>query len=580
MTHRHFLCACFSLISIVSVFAASRGPLCVVRVYYDDPADIERLVCEYDVHEYNDREEQYVLVTASTGTLAQLRAEGWRVMIDTNRSEELAVPRARFGRPPRAVAPCEFYGAYKTASEIYAHLHALTAAFPHIATLVTYGQAYCKSIGGAVTPGGQVQETYDLLALCVTSTNRPRPKPVFFLMAAIHAREITTPEVALRFAHWLLDGYGIDADATWIVNEHEIWIVPLVNPEGHWLVSLGTQPPFNGGPFLQRKNVHQDACTAWPPGDFGQYGIDLNRNHSFHWGGVGTSTDPCSLVYRGSAPASEPEVAALQVLITNLIADQRGPNISDAAPSNTTGILISLHSYGRYVLWPWGDTTAPAPNAEDLRALGLKFARYNRYRAGQSSVLLYSTSGDSTDWAYGELGIPAFTFELGTSFLPAYEVIDSDQWPTNKGALVYAAKIARAPYLLVRGPDALQLALSATPSNVVVLSAVIDERGNGSNLVAGAEWSLTPFDHPGAVATPMQPTDGAFDSVYESVVGYVSLDELSGPETLIYVRGRDHLGNWGPMSAIFAAEIPEPRTLLLVVLGWLALSQRCLNRTT
>ncbi|MCX7847575.1 MAG: M14 family zinc carboxypeptidase [bacterium] len=538
-------------------------PLYVARVYYPTEAALQDLVARYDVHEFNDREEGYVLVTASPRTLAQLEAEGWRVSIDAERSAELTHPQARFMRRPAGFAPQEFYGAYKTAQEIVAHLNALTAAYPHLARLVDYGDAYCKSVGGTVTPGGQTQELHDLLALCITATNTPGPKPVFFLMAAIHAREITTPELAIRFAHWLLEGYGHDPDATWLVNEQETWIVPLVNPEAHWLVSLGTLPPFNGPPFMQRKNAHQDRCSAWPPDDWAQYGIDLNRNHSFHWGTVGISTAPCSLVYCGTAPASEPEVAALQALVTNLIPDQRGPLLTDPAPSNTTGLLISLHSYGRYVLWPWGDTAAPAPNANELRAIGLKFARYNRYRAGQSSTSLYSTSGDSTDWAYGELGIPAFTFEVGTSFMPAYSAIDADQWPTNRGALIYAAKIARAPYMLVAGPDALALELVPTPSNMVVVSAVIDERGTGSNLVAAAECALLPFTHPQVVPIPMSAADGAFDSVYEPVVGYVDSTMLGGPEALVYVRGQDALGNWGPMSAVFVGDIPEPGHVLL-----------------
>jgi len=552
------------------------GDLFVVRVHYANDDDIQRLVTRYDVHEFNDRDERYLLVTASTGTLARLRAEGWQVTIDTNRSEEFAVPKARFRTPPPLGTPqvLEFYGAYKTAQEIVAHLHALTAAYPHVASLVTYGTAYGKSTGGALTPGGQTQEVHDLLALRVTATNTTGPKPVFVLMAAIHAREITTPEVALRFAHWLLEGYRTDADATWLINEHDIWIIPLVNPEGHWIVSLGTQPPYNGGPFTQRKNAHQDRCTAWTPGDWQQYGIDLNRNHNFQWGTTGISTIPCDLVYCGLSAASEPETVHLQNLITNLMPVQRGPLITDAAPSNTTGILISLHTYGRYVLWPWGHTSTPAPNAADLRAIGLKLARGNRYRAGQSSTTLYATSGDSTDWAYGTLGIPAFTFEMGSSFMPAYSAVDSDQWPTNKSALIYAAKIARAPYQLVHGPDALQLALAPTSSNLVVIEAVIDERGSGSNLVAGAEFSLQPFGHASVESTPMYAADGAFDSVLEHVTGYVDVQELDDAQTLVYVRGRDVLGNWGPASAVFAGEIPEPAVWALGMLAALTLARQ------
>ena len=70
--------------------------------------------------------------------------------------------------------------------------------------------------------------------------------------------------------------------------------------------------------------------------------------------------------------------------------------------------------------------------------------------------------GGSIDWAYGELGMAAFSTELGgQDFLPPYSCIDnpgcgSSQglWPENRGMLLYLAKIARTPYLTSHGPDA------------------------------------------------------------------------------------------------------------------------------
>jgi len=156
--------------------------------------------------------------------------------------------------------------------------------------------------------GGETLPGFPLLAMRVTNENRPGSsiingeniamgsKPVFFLMANIHAREITTPEIAMRFLEQLLDGYGNDPDVTWLVDHHEIWIVPTVNPDGHWLVELGETPAYDGPPFYQRKNANNDAdndgmpdCSAWPPGEAAQPGIDLNRNHSFEWDQGGTS---------------------------------------------------------------------------------------------------------------------------------------------------------------------------------------------------------------------------------------------------------------------------------------------------
>src|SRR5207249_5006940 len=75
---------------------------------------------------------------------------------------------------------------------------------------------------------------------------------------------------------------------------------------------------------------------------------------------------------------------------------------------------------------------------------------------------LYPVDGGSIDWAYGELGMAAYSTELGgQDFLPPYSCIDnpgcgSSQglWPENRGMLLYLAKIARTPYLTSHGPDA------------------------------------------------------------------------------------------------------------------------------
>src|SRR6185503_13100673 len=187
---------------------------------------------------------------------------------------------------------------------------------------------------------------------------------------------------------------GIDGDATWLLDEHLIVVVPVANPDGRVLAEQG---------YLQRKNTDTSHGSCGVP----RIGVDLNRNADFKWGVVnGPTESPCGETYPGPVPASEPEITALQSLVRSLFADQRGPGDTDAAPITTTGVLLTIHSYSNLVLWPWGWTGTPAPNAAPLSAIGRKFASYNGYTA-QQSILLYPTSGTTDDWAYGELGIAA-----------------------------------------------------------------------------------------------------------------------------------------------------------------------------
>ena len=68
-------------------------------------------------------------------------------------------------------------------------------------------------------------------------------------------------------------------------------------------------------------------------------GVDINRNYPFHWGGEGSSHDPCSQTYAGPSALSEPESNAVR----NLIMDNR----------KRMKAYITLHAYGNWWLYPW-----------------------------------------------------------------------------------------------------------------------------------------------------------------------------------------------------------------------------------
>lgn len=531
----------------------------VARVYYDDIADIQRL-SDYDVWEFNNLDEQYVLVALDAPAFAGLAQAGWRLAVDQQATATL--------RPAAWQRP--FYGEYRTVDELYADLSATAVAHPAIATLFEYGSSYCRQEGGCETLGGEIQPGYPLLAMRVTNPTLGDAseisdgvlvggsKPVFFLMANIHAREITTPELAMRMLDWLVNGYGSDPNATWLVDWHEIWLVPTANPDGHWLVQLGEQPPYSASPFYQRKNANNDTdnnglpdCSIWPPTSGGQYGVDLNRNHSFRFGGSGSSGVPCSPTFRGPSPASEPEVAALQALVETLIPDQRGPNPDDAAPIVTQGLLITLHSYSRLVLYPWGYTAAPAPNNAGLATIARKLASYNGYRPCQPSLCLYAADGTTDDWAYGELGVPAFTFEIGTQFMPPYAEIDAEQWPLNGPALQTAARLAREPYSQIQGPDVVSLTVEPESDGAVRITAVLDTTDMQTASVTAASVTVDmPFWAGGSTAA-LAPVDGSFGDPRETVTAVVDTSALSDGRHLLLVQGQGDTGHIGPTLAVF-----------------------------
>jgi len=423
------------------------------------------------------------------------------------------------------------YSCYRTISEISQQLSEWEAAYPDLANVMTVGYSY---------------EGRPLQVIRLTNRLTGNDKPVFFLMANTHGNEIITNEVALVFIQYLLENYDEDPEVTWLLDEHDIYVMISANPDGHIKNEVGE--PW--ADWRKNTNPSYDDC------DGDHYGVDLNRNFSFKWGGSGSDSDPCAKYYRGPQAASEYETQAIQTLLQSLFADQRGPEDSDAAPLDATGLLISLHSFGNLVLWPWGYTDVETPNGTQLQQLGQKLAAFTGYRPQQAHYL-YPTNGTVDDWAYGELGIAAYTFEIGSrsdgGYYPSCANYDALVQP-NIEALLYAAKVAPAPYLTPFGPDTLHVSSTATMAlqdRYLEVTATIQTEDD--QRIAGAEVYIDLPPWSDGVAYPLKAVDGAFDEVTEIVWGRVSIPNGSAiaGRHRVFVRGRDTAGYWGPVTSDF-----------------------------
>jgi hypothetical protein len=549
--------------------ASQQGSLYITRVFVSSPADVLRLVNGgWDVLEA--RGPDYLLVMADDATIAALQAEGFRTEIEQTITTAML--------PDQQVGTMTYYGGYRTVVEHNQHLDAVVANYPALARVFDYGDSWRKVNN---IPNGN-----DLRAICITANAAGNcaltpagSKPRFLLMAAIHARELTTAEVAYRWIDYLTQNYNVDADVTWLLDNNEMWVVPVVNPDGRLIVESG-----GNNPYTQRKNANTSLgnCSN-PPTSSSQYGVDLNRNASTdNYGGAGTSTNPCSLTYRGVSAASEPEEFYLETLFQQLFADTKGPNRNDPAATNTQGAFITLHSYSNLVLLPYGDATTGgyAPNDAALRSFAFRMSNYNAYQTGTGDEVLYPTTGTTDDWIYGRLGVPGFTFELGPSsgscsgFTPSYSCVDGTFWPLNRPALLYAAKVARDPYTVTFGPTTGAPTLSASTVSAgtpVTLNANTNDNayGNASGSVGrpaaqainAAEYYIDTPPWTGGTAIAMNAADGSFNATSENVTASINTTGLSEGRHTIFVRGRDAGGNWGPVSAAFltiSATSPTP----------------------
>jgi hypothetical protein len=545
-----------------------------LHVYFRDNAERDRLATELGAEEHSTTN-GYLVVLGDQALRDSLVARGLRVEIDQKLTDKLQ----RMGDPAYYDT---FYGGYRTVEEIYAFLDAKVAAHPTLVQKVDVGDSWCKTHLGACTQPNS-WSGFDLYVLRISNQAIPGPKPVFWYDAGIHSREIATPEVAMRFIDHLLNGYNTDADARWLVDWHDIWVMPTLNPDGHHM----NESNGEGQPTFHRKNADRDdGCTTYD-----QFGTDINRNFSFMWGCCGGSSgNACSETYRGPAQNSEEETLAVVNTVRSLIPDQRGPNENDLAPITTTGTLINMHSNAQQNLYPWGYTSSFAPNRTDLRNIGRHMSSAqvippgNGYEYCQNTECLYIVDGDEKNWAYGELGIPAYSLELsGDDFFPEYACLDAGGppcthsvgpgiWPQNRGALLYHAKIVRQPYLLTRGPDT-----NSRPTQPIVveqgvtanLTATLNYVWNGSDAqpnaylqnVAAAEYYIDTPPWAGGTGVAMTATDGAFDEPNEPAGAGIPTGSLSVGRHVVFIRGRgvnDYSGfqSWGPVTAVFLDVIP------------------------
>ncbi len=457
------------------------------------------------------------------------------------------------------------FTSYRTVEQTFRDLSALAANNADIASWVDIGDSYDKA-----TPGGP--EGYDIQALQLTNKATDIPgyeKPIFYLQGAIHAREYSTTEVVTRFAEDLINNYGTDPEATWLLDYTQIHVVPVLNPDGRKFAEQG---------YSWRKNTNPNPPEGAEPAPFPNYGVDLNRNYDSTFGEVpgGSSGDPNSNVYRGPFPFSEPETQAARDYLLALFPDQKPEDQFAPAPEDATGTYLDVHSFGNLVLYPFGNTSEPAPNAEGLRNLGLKFGYFTGLDGEaydvQQAIGLYPTDGTTDDWVYETFGSAAYTIELGTEFFEQTDYFEDIIVPEVTPAFYYTAKSAFRPYQTSEGPDSIDLGVdlkTVVAGLSVELSATADStRYDDGNLssqgitegldlpdfkaIGGARYSFdAPSWVPGTELFEMVAADGTFDSNVEDLLATVDTTGLSAGRHTLFVESLAADGTYGVPTAIF-----------------------------
>ncbi len=513
----------------------------VTKIYFKNRDELNYLSGILDIWEAN-HEEKFVIAACSSSQFDYLQQLGYRVEIDQLKTAQILNYSSNTQDQSNGVPN---FQCYRTVKETYQTMKQLALDHPTLAIWKDIGDSWQKYILGQ-TFG------HDIYVLIISNQYNypPAVKPKLFILAGIHPREYATVEIATRYAEHLLMNYGIDPEISWVLDYNEIHIIPIANPDGRILAELG---------YGQRKNINNlngGQCIS-PPTWENQFGTDLNRNHTFQWGNG--SSDPCAIVFQGVSPGSEPETQVIESYLRSIFPDQRGLDVLEPAPLDTSGLLISLHSYGELILWPWGWTEIKPPNETGLSTLGHKLAFFNGYKPDQS-YYLYQTTGDTDDFAYGELGIASFTFELGTEFFEDCNLFETSIYPKNLNALLYAAKSARLPYQNPAGPDIIDISLEPEAiihGNTFTMTATADDNryypGVLAQNISDGRFSIdSPSWISGTKTLQIQSQDLFFDNSAEPIMAIVDTTDLALGQHKILIESLDSNGNWGvPGSAYF-----------------------------
>ena len=265
------------------------------------------------------------------------------------------------------------YSNYSFASML-ADLQALAAAHPGEASLTVFGY------------GHDGNPMYLMKVSDNVSKHEDEPRVLF--MGVHHAGEAIGVDCCMNTLHYLLDNYGADLQATAYVNDNEIYVAPMANPDGWMKIQNGVVASW-------RKNTRDNNGNGSFDPSFD--GVDLNRNFSFHWGLAG-SPNPPSSTYYGPSPLSEPEDQAIAPL----------------GALERFALALTYHMSGEVIIYPWtylGQKTPDHPTYSSVAA-ALASKINSIFGGAYAPVVAGDTGGYVDDHLYGLHGTLCFTVEV------------------------------------------------------------------------------------------------------------------------------------------------------------------------
>ncbi len=379
-----------ALLSSLLIFSLALGEKKMeARVYFQTAdellAKFGTFFSELDIATVGETEtgEPYIVIITTEEQLNKIKEKGFATEITYPDIREKF--RLMTGIDPDKPELLRDFGYFFTYWEMRDTINRMKANYPEICTIINIGNSH---------------QGRPLWTLKISDNPTvDEPEPAVYFNGATHAREPGGTHCCIDFASWLLINYGLDSTITWLINNREIYITPVMNPDGYVYNSDSGGASAN---WRKNRRVIQSPYV----------GVDLNRNYGYKWAydDIGSSGSPSSETYRGPSRFSEPETRAVR----------------DFMLEQKIRTQLDYHTYGQYNMYSWGYATVTPPDQPTLREIVDTFRMYNQYpqsRTGQIAQVLYTANGVSTDWEYADTlhnGVRkfvtyAFTIEWGTN---------------------------------------------------------------------------------------------------------------------------------------------------------------------
>jgi hypothetical protein len=324
--------------------------------------NLDRVLIFYDNH---------VVMLASKDEIDYYSQKGYNVEILMQDTVKLnLLKRAYYGETLK-LPDC-----YHTYNEIISLVDNLSRSYPKLIKKIIIGKT--------------TKDKRNIYAVKISNNvNIEQDKPGILINACHHSDEILGAEISTELIKLLINQYKKNDEVTKWVDSYEIYIVPVINVDGHYIVTSSQNPVW-------RKNArdvnHNNILDSLD-------GVDLNRNYDFNWA-FGGSEEVGSERYKGEYPFSESENNAIRNLLNK----------------KKFVLSISYHSQGEVIYYPWNwkDRFAPDDSLLTEIATGLAssiktFNGDTTYKAERGA----GTVGQSYTYFYGKYGVFDFIIETG-----------------------------------------------------------------------------------------------------------------------------------------------------------------------